>query len=221
MMTKPTRRPRRLLIGVIVAIVLAIASPPSVGATNFGANQAAGGTPAHICDATPQSQCVANNQYHAVYVNVTGSYRTQILWAMSNYTSVAPPISMYEVYPPALDKDVEVLLITSQSVPALAWTQCMGPPGSSGMTYGGSDAAHTRWCRPQRLYYNTLYASSHFPTDAKKRYIACHELGHTIGLRHTNESSGTCMLKATIDPNYVPTNSTTSGHDRAHIDANY
>jgi hypothetical protein len=29
------------------------------------------------------------------------------------------------------------------------------------------------------------------------------------------------MLKATITPNYVPTNSTTSGHDRAHIAANY
>lgn len=158
---------------------------------------------------------MAEDEFVGVRISVGGTYRTQILWAMANYNSVADPIVMTEL-PVGEDPEVQVLTTTS-AVQALAWTRCQGPPGAAGMTYGGSDAAHTRWCSPQLVYYNLTYAASHFPTDNNKRYIACHELGHTIGLRHTNESSGTCMLRATITPKYVPTNTTTSGHDRSNI----
>jgi len=172
----------------------------------------------HICDATIYAECVANDAYHAVYVNVSGSYGTQVRWAMANYTSVAPPVQMYEIYPPALDKDVEVLLTNAGANGALAWTQC-----ASGATYGGSDASHTRWCRPQRFYYNTYYEAGYFPTDNPKRYIACHELGHTIGLQHpaAGEPTATCMTSATITPKYVPTYTTTSSLERSQVYAYY
>jgi hypothetical protein len=97
----------------VAAVTLMLSFAAVVAASNFGANKASGGTPAHICDATSASQCRANNASHSVYINVSGSYRTQILWAMSNYNSVAPPMNMFEVSPPGLDKDVEVLLIQS------------------------------------------------------------------------------------------------------------
>jgi len=91
------------------------------------------------------------------------------------------------------------------------------------MQYGGSDSTHTRWCRPQRLYYNTYYEAGYFPDPNPKRYIACHELGHTIGLRHprAGETLVTCMRSASIEPKYVPTYITTSDHDRPLIAANY
>lgn len=95
----------------------------------------------------------------------------------------------------------------------------MAPEGSSGMQYGGTDPR--KWCRPQRIFYNLAFEQNYFPTDNPKRYIACHELGHTIGLRHSNESTGTCMISATITPKYVPTFTTTSGHDRNHLLAWY
>lgn len=203
------------LAATLASGALVSASGPAT--TNFGSSYD------HICDADRYSQCRADNRYHGVYVNVAGSYGAQIRWSMENYTFYAPPITMFEIYPPALDKDVEVLLTTRNDVPALAWTQCMGAPGTSGMQYGGSDATHTRWCRPQRLYYNTYYEAGYFPLDNPKRYIACHELGHTIGLRHwrSGEPVATCMVPATITPKYVPTYTTTSEHDRPLIAQNY
>lgn len=113
---------RALALGLTTALLWSA----TASASNFGSNTASGGSAAHTCDATTKSQCIADGQNHSVYVNVSGSYATQIRWAMANYNSVAPPINMFEVYPPALDKDVEVLLTNQPGVNALAWTQCNG-----------------------------------------------------------------------------------------------
>ena len=216
------RLPTVVRRAMTLAVVAAVASGALVSASSPAATTNFGTSYSHPCDAHKESECRADSRYHSVYVNVTGSYATQIRWSMQNYTSVAPPINMFEVFPPALDKDVEVLLTNAGDSGALAWTQCMGAPGAPGMQYGGSDASHTRWCRPQRLYYNTYYAAGYFASDNAKRYIACHELGHTIGLRHrrSGEPAVTCMVPATINPKYVPTYITiSSGHDSPAVAA--
>jgi hypothetical protein len=171
------------------------------------------------CDTTIYSQCVAPNADETVSIFVVGSYATQIRWAMANYNSVAPPVQMVEFYPlPPNYSDVLVSAMTSP-IAALAWTQC-----ATGATYGGSDASHTRWCTPQKLVYNLTYEASHFPTDNAKRYIACHELGHTVGLRHPVSGVDplvTCMRNASLSPKYVPTYTTTSTTERAQIASHY
>jgi hypothetical protein len=59
-----------------------------------------------------------------------------------------------------------------------------------------------------------------FDTQGGRRRIACHELGHTVGLRHWNQyhsGAGSCMFTP-------PVNATTEGlsqHDRDHINAYY
>lgn len=137
---------------------------------------------------------------------------------MSYYSSNVPPIQMSELYPtPPNNADVKVYLINS-STNALAWTQC-----ASGAIYGGSDASHTRWCIPQILYCNTRFEADYFPSDTAKRYIACHELGHTIGLRHpgSGETLTTCMRSATITPKYVPSHTTISAVEKSQVASYY
>lgn len=41
------------------------------------------------------------------------------------------------------------------------------------------------WCRPQLLYLNTYYEHSEWETSGViRKWLACHELGHLVGLQH-------------------------------------
>jgi hypothetical protein len=62
---------------------------------------------------------------------------------------------------------------------AAGWVWC--PPDAPQGTNDRGD----RWCRHQELHFNLnpRYAAF-FADPASRDYMACHELGHTIGLRH-------------------------------------
>lgn len=70
---------------------------------------------------------------------------------------------------------------------AFAWTQC-----APNAPIQGDDANHTGWCQPQQFLWQTHpNASDKVNTTAKRNYIGCHEVGHSVGLRH--RSATTCM----------------------------
>ncbi len=84
---------------------------------------------------------------------------------------------------------------------AAGWVNCP-PDAPQGLNTRGD-----RWCRHQELIFNLnpRYAS-YLGDDGSRDYVACHELGHTIGLRHWGnppESEGpaaaTCMNADTPD----------------------
>lgn len=74
-----------------------------------------------------------------------------------------------------------------------AWTAC-----ADNAVYGGSEASFSRWCRSQDLVFNLSYKATKYFTLDKTRAIACHELGHTVGLRH--DTTATCMKSPPTSP---------------------
>lgn len=90
------------------------------------------------------------------------------------------------------------------------WAECL--PGSSKDGSGNS-----RWCTPQRVRYNSYYKSTAFSTTTQKRFEACHETGHTIGLRHpvSPDTTSTCMKTGDTGVTYL------SSAEKSQINANY
>lgn len=92
------------------------------------------------------------------------------------------------------NSDVIVIQANRPDIDAFAWGSCAVPA-----VYGGSAAAHERWCFPQIFVWNTWSsAANKVNTNDKYEYIGCHEMGHTVGLRHAAAPS--CMVNAPGPP---------------------
>ena len=76
------------------------------------------------------------------------------------------------------------------------WTEC------SDVAVHGGGSGRMEWCRPQHIFYN-LSRTGYFSTGTRRRMIACHELGHTIGLQH-RQVSATCMHKNADTSETIP-----------------
>ena len=168
-----------------IALLLLISPPGPTYALNFGSNTASGGTGAHACDDTSASQCVANNGTHTIDdIGLSAAWNTAVDDAIDQYDD-DPSVSVAWSASSALD-DVWAYSADQGINNMWAWTACHNGPS---VTFGGTDP--NRWCRPQVIRFNDSYTQ----TASQKKSIACHEMGHTLGLRHSNEAGGSCMIK--------------------------
>ena len=121
--------------------------------------------------------------------------------------------------------------IVTRLTDAIAFSDDYGENGAAGWVYCPTDApqganAHgDRWCRQQEIHFNlNPRYSIFFDDDASRDHVTCHEMGHTLGLRHWgnppqtsgDEVGATCMNSNT--PN-GPT--TLHQFDVDHINAYY
>ena len=73
----------------------------------------------------------------------------------------------------------------------IAYSQDYGDNGAAGWVYCPADAPQgvnslgDRWCKQQELHLNLNHRFSiFFDDDGSRDHVTCHELGHTLGLRH-------------------------------------
>lgn len=204
-----TRRVARL-VTIATAALASVAQPLGPAPlANFG-SIACGGSPRTCVN-------VANNYAHAVrFSSLTDipGIATETQWALTNVydpTDLRAYRDDADPYPDVIASDADY-----GNNGLLGWVEC--PPDNTGEL--GTDPY--RSCRGQRLRYNAYYwfNATYYDTQTNRRKIACHELGHTVGLRHWNDyhtGTGSCMYNSPL------TASTTglSQHDRDHINAYY
>lgn len=150
----------------------------------------------------PRCTSVGDNFRHSVYFDDS---LTEELRAALRRT-------MAEDYDPSDLVMLEHSELTSQT-DVIVFSADYGENGAAGWVYCPSDAPQgtnargDRWCRHQELHFNLnpRYAI-YLNDDASRDYVACHELGHTIGLRHwgnppesVGPATATCMNADTPD----------------------
>jgi hypothetical protein len=194
------KRVTAFLALVLAATLGTVLLPSPARATNFGS----------ICDAGSTTNCVsvANNIYHVL--NWEGDQDIPGIqashgWARDNQYNPTDLVA----YTDGSDSLPDVRVWDEPYGPTtwLARVEC--PTNNTGT--GGSHP--NRWCRGQILRYNSTH-TGFWGTEANRRSVACHEIGHTVGLRHTTDSSS-CMYNGSTYPQ------TLNAHDRAHINGRY
>jgi hypothetical protein len=143
-------------------------------------------------------------------------------------TSVGDGLTHYVAFDPSLTVDLAASLRQSmaeaydaptqlrmipESTPsghtdAIAFSDDYGENGAAGWVYCPADAPQgvnpsgDRWCRHQEIHFNlNPRYGLFFADDASRDHVTCHELGHTLGLRHWGnppetdgpEIAATCM----------------------------
>jgi hypothetical protein len=120
--------------------------------------------------------------------------------------------TMFEDYDPT---KLEMILqdAVTPETDVIAFSQDYGNNGAAGWVYcppsapQGINRQRHRWCQQQELHFN-LNASmaAFFADDGSRDHVACHELGHTLGLRHWGNppqsaapEAATCMNANTPD----------------------
>lgn len=195
---------------VVVTAILSLATSPPARADNWGS------TPIQ-----PDRSAVslANNPFHAVhYVNISDGYPNGIPelgaasdWAISEYdqTDMVAYRDEADPYPDLEVHDWNYGNLTGW----VAITKC--PTTNTGT--GGVDPS--RWCRGQQIIFNSWwywFSSDVYDTYFQRRRLTCHEMGHSVGLRHS-DNTNSC-----IHAHYWETTaSILDTHDKSHINAHY
>lgn len=192
-----------------------IATLPLLGALPAHANNW-GSTP---IESDRGAVSLANNRFHTVhYVNLSDGFPNGIPeiaaaanWAVSEYDSTD-----LVVYRDESDSEPDVEFHDYNYGNSTGWVaQAKCPTTNTGI--GGTDP--TRWCRGQQIIFNSWYYwyySGAYDTFFERRRLACHEMGHTVGLRHS-ANTNSCIF-----PRYWETTaSILDAHDPSHVNDHY
>lgn len=184
----------------VLVLVLTFILPPPAFATNFGST---------TCSGTPRN-CVnllknTNGSAQIGFFSVPAGFTNAVLNRITNvYTSATTDVEFTNIGNASPTNGVLVWEVDNPATSFVAWVDCYGAQTGSNPN---------KRCQVIALYAN----SDNFDTSVNGNYqkgIACHELGHTVGLRHTSGTS--CLVNPPSG-----TRLTLPAHDKNHLKAAY
>ncbi len=201
-------------MAVLGALALVAQAPAAVSADHGGDSIGS----LMRCDrpvTPPRCSSVGNDMWHFIYID----------------PSVPPELadSLRQAMAQAYDPTYLVLIEQPEITPAtdaIAYAGDHGANGAAGWVYcppqspQGLNSRGDRWCQHQEIHFNlnARYAIF-FDDDASRDHISCHELGHTIGLRHWGNPPESDAPRAATCMNADTPNGPTTLHpnDADHI----
>lgn len=200
---------RMQVVGLIVGLVLGagVVSPSGVNAANFtGATGSAGN-----CNSTRTN--MADSANHGFYHNsLLTATRDAVEWVRQNVYE-ATNMTTFVVAAEAADTDVVSQDANYSTVCGRTWhPELNGIIGLATCVSLSPTAGKTNRCEKFVVRYDTSYTSG--ATGTQRFSLACHEIGHTTGLKHGSTDS--CMTG-----NETTSSSQTglTNHDIAHLAA--
>jgi hypothetical protein len=204
-MTAADRRGSVLRL-VLALSMLVAARPANASANNFGSD---------VCNTEITSQCVARTGSLVWYASSVGApITTAVLWADTNRYDPIAEVQMVQTTNTSL-ADTWVL-DGSYGMGFRAFTRC------SNTAVYGVDGGET-WCEDQLISFNNGSYPSEFNNIDKRRHVACHEIGHVLGLHHPSTSNSSCMVSLALGSPLAEYSSRTdlTSHDISELNNYY
>jgi hypothetical protein len=173
-------RHRRALPSILVAITLLAMLPGAALAEHRGGRDIGSLLPCDRPVNPPRCTSVGNDVAHYVYIDAS----------VPRGLAASIRRSMAQDFEPT-DLRMHVQSRISPLTDVIVYAADHGANGAAGWVYCPADAPQglsrqgDRWCQHQELHFNLNARYAAFFADRGSRdYMACHELGHTIGLLH-------------------------------------
>lgn len=198
---KQHRGGRFVRVLVVVALVAAptLLRTGSAAANNFGST---------ACTGNPVT-CVSlgfhpNGAQPLCIDSVGANMRTEVVWVAGyDYQDQWNHVTMWD-YPECIDHGVRITDGAVGQNGFAGWVRC--PTTAQQWVDNGQ-----RRCLHQAMIINQTYVNTDTGDPNYLAALACHELGQTVGLRHSTDT-GSCMRNPAVAFSWD-----TTGHDNTHL----